>query len=54
MTMMHEHTTKDSTTQNHLTYVFTNINVKVHLHLHWLIHHQLHHQVVTSTPSTSH
>jgi len=54
MIMMHGYTSKDSTMQNHLTYAFTNINVKVHLHLHWLIHHQLHHQVFTSIPSTSH
>jgi len=54
MTMMHGHTSKDSTMQNHLTYVFTNNNVKVHLHLHWLVHQQLHYQVFTSTQSTSH
>jgi len=54
MTMMHEHTSKDSTMRNHLPYVFTKNNVKVHLHLYRLIHHQLHYQVFMSTQSTSH
>jgi len=54
MTVMHGHTSKDSIMQNHLTYTFTNNNVKVHLHLHWLVHQQLHYQAFTSTQSTSH
>ena len=54
MTMMHEHTIKDSIMLNHLTYTSNNNNVKVHLYLHWLAQQQLHYQVFTSTHSTSH